>query len=57
MISIIIINYKQKELVKQCVKSIYDNFRSYPFEVIIINNSSEEDLKEMHISFHVYCLL
>ncbi len=44
MISIIIINYKQKEFTQQCVNSIYNNFRSYPFEVIIINNSPEENL-------------
>lgn len=50
MISIIIINYKQKEFVEQCLKSIYDNFKSYPFEVILINNSSE-DLTDLEFEY------
>lgn len=44
MISIIIINYKQKDFVEQCAASIYKHFTSYPFDVIIVNNSPEENL-------------
>lgn len=46
MISIIIINYRQKEFVSDCVRSIRDNVK-YPNEIIIINNSPEEDLGEL----------
>ncbi|MEO6694811.1 MAG: glycosyltransferase family 2 protein [Ignavibacteria bacterium] len=51
MISIIIINYKQKHFISQCVASIYKHFNSYPFEVIIINNSVEENLYSLETSY------
>ncbi|MEO8209853.1 MAG: glycosyltransferase family 2 protein [bacterium] len=51
MISIIIINYFQKELTKQCVQSIKQNLRSYPVEIIVINNSPTEDLVELQTKF------
>ena len=41
MVSIIIINYKQKDLVRNCVQSIRKVIRS-PYEIIIVNNSPEE---------------
>ena len=47
MISVIIINYKQKSFTEDCIKSVYDKFASYPFEVIIVNNSPEESLEHM----------
>jgi GT2 family glycosyltransferase len=37
--SIIIINHKQEELVKNCISSVYNTFKSSSFEVILINNS------------------
>ncbi len=49
MISIIIINYRQKDLTIQCVRSVYENFKSHPFEVIVINNSPDEDLSELEL--------
>ena len=44
MVSIIIINFRQKDFLDKCVRSIYSYFKSFPFEVIIINNSPEEKL-------------
>ena len=44
LISIIIINYRQKNLLHDCVKSIYGEFQSNPYEVIVINNSPEENI-------------
>jgi GT2 family glycosyltransferase len=44
LISIIIINYKQKKLLLDCIKSIYDVFQSNPYEVIVISNSPEENI-------------
>lgn len=42
--SIIIINYKQEELLKKCLTSVYSIFKSEMFEVIVINNSKEDKL-------------
>lgn len=47
MISIIIINYRQKNFLNECIKSIFENLHSQPFEVIIVNNSPEEKLDEL----------
>lgn len=44
MVSIIIINFKQRKYTENCVRSVYEKFKSYPFEVIIVNNSPEESL-------------
>lgn len=44
MISIIIVNYRQKDFLEKCIRSIYETFLSYPFETIIVNNSPAEDL-------------
>jgi len=50
MVSFIIVNYKQKKLLKECICSAFSNFRSYPFEIIIVNNSTEEDLLKLKSS-------
>jgi O-antigen biosynthesis protein len=44
LISIIIINYNQKNFLIDCIKSIYNVFQSFPFELIIMNNSPEENI-------------
>lgn len=49
--SIIIINYRQKEFTQNCVNSVYDQIRSDKFEVIIINNSPEDDLSGLEKKF------
>ncbi|HAY33249.1 MAG TPA: glycosyltransferase family 2 protein [Ignavibacteria bacterium] len=46
MVSIIIINYNQKTLLKDCLDSVYEKFR-FEFEVIVINNSPNENLEEL----------
>mgnify|MGYP002622620664 CR=1 FL=1 len=46
MISIIIINYRQKNFLLDCIRSIQDKFK-YPYELIVINNSPENELKEL----------
>ncbi len=51
--SIIIINYNQKNFVEQCLRSIYVNFKSEPFEVILINNSPEEDLTDLQFEYNL----
>jgi hypothetical protein len=44
MVSIIIINFHQKDLLCKCIDSIYSTITSYPYETIIINNSADEDI-------------
>jgi GT2 family glycosyltransferase len=43
-ISIIIINYKSLDLIRDCLRSIYASNPSISFEIIIVNN---DDLREM----------
>ncbi len=45
--SIIIINYRQKELTQNCVSSVYAKISASTFEVIVINNSPEDDLSRI----------
>jgi GT2 family glycosyltransferase len=51
MVSIIIINYYQKELLQSCLQSIYHNFTSFPFEIIVINNSLGQVLEPLQKEF------
>jgi len=51
MISIIIINYRQKEFTIKCVRSVFASTTGCPFEVIVVNNSPEEDLKALEVEF------
>ncbi len=43
-LSIIIINYKSLDLIRDCLRSIYASYPSISFEVIIVNN---DDLRDM----------
>jgi GT2 family glycosyltransferase len=45
-LSIIIINYKSAELVLNCVESIYLQTHQYYFEIIIIDNNSQDDCRK-----------
>ena len=53
MVSIIIINYKQRDFLSACVESIFKNIKSSQFEVIIVNNSPEDDLSSLENKFPV----
>lgn len=46
-LSIIILNYKEKGFVKQCVKGIYNSNIQVPFEVIVVDNNSQADCADM----------
>lgn len=46
-LSIIIVNYKQKGLVKQCIKGIEQSRISVPYEIIIVDNHSQDGCIEM----------
>ncbi len=44
-VSIIIVNYKTPYLVKDCIQSIYDNTMEVSFEIIVVDNDSNDDCK------------
>lgn len=47
MISVLIVNYYHKKYLHDCISSVVRFFGDYPFEIIIINNSPEEDIEEI----------
>ena len=42
ILSIIIPHLKGKDILEECVQSIYDNIDSINFELIIVNNNSQD---------------
>lgn len=46
-VSIIIVNYNTRELIKNCLKSIYEHTRNIDFEVIVSDNGSTDGSIEM----------
>lgn len=51
MLSIIIVNYLQKDFLQKCVASIYKNLAKGSYDVTIVNNSKHEDLSEISLMF------
>lgn len=47
MISIIILNYKAKGLLKNCLNSIYRYTENLDFEIIVVDNNSKDGVKKM----------
>jgi GT2 family glycosyltransferase len=39
-ISVIIVNYNVKELLEQCIKSVFSSVRNYKFEILVVDNNS-----------------
>lgn len=53
-ISVVIVNYRSKKFLPNCLASIYDCFFSLPkesFEIIIVNNDPSEELTEIEKIF------
>jgi len=46
-VSIIIINYKSAKLVLDCIDSIYQQTRQYQFEIILVDNDSNDNCKDL----------
>src|SRR5579871_4126341 len=47
VLSIIIVNYKTPELIINCLDTVYAGTKNIPFEVIIVDNDSGEDSKQL----------
>lgn len=51
-LSIIIVNWNTKDLINNCLKSIYDNTKDLNYEIIVVdNNSSDESVALMKENF------
>lgn len=46
-LSIIIVSYKTKNLLKNCLKSVFNSRIDFPFEVIVVDNNSNDGSVEM----------
>ena len=42
-ISVIIVNYKTPQLLLECVRSIVDKTKDVSFEIVIVDNNSEDE--------------
>jgi len=49
-LSIIIVNYKSSGLVLDCIKSVYQQTRQISFEIILVDNDSNDDCRELVLS-------
>lgn len=47
MVSVVILNYRMKGLLKNCVKSIYSNTHDLDYEIIVVDNDSDDGAGEM----------
>ncbi len=46
-ISVIIVNYNTRDLIRACIESIYDNTRGISYEIIVVDNASSDDSTKM----------
>ena len=46
-LSIIILNYKMKGLVKNCIKAILESEFNQPYEIIVVDNNSGDGIEQM----------
>jgi GT2 family glycosyltransferase len=46
-VSVIIVNWNTREILRDCLKSIYEQTRDLTFEVIVIDNASEDGSPQM----------
>ena len=51
ILSIIIINYNSKEVLKECLASLYESSSKINFEVFVIDNASSESIKNFKSVF------
>ena len=46
-VSIVIVNYNTKELTTNCIKSIFEHTSGCEFEIILVDNASQDGSKEI----------
>ncbi len=46
-VSLVIVNFKTKELIRECIKSVLRYSHAVSYEVIVVDNSRDEGLEEM----------
>jgi GT2 family glycosyltransferase len=46
-LSIIIVSFNTKELLKDCIKSIYETVRNPNYEIIVVDNASSDGSAEL----------
>jgi len=46
-VSIIIVNYNTRELIKECLKTVFSKTQDLEFEVIVVDNNSHDGSQEM----------
>ncbi len=46
-VSILIVNWNTRDLLRACLKSIFDQTRELSFEIVVIDNASDDDSAEM----------
>jgi len=46
-LTVSIVNYNTRDLLKDCLKSVYESIRGIKFEVIVVDNNSSDDSLEM----------
>ena len=46
-LSIVIVNWNTKQILDDCLQSVYDQTKSIDFEVVVVDNASEDDSVEM----------
>jgi GT2 family glycosyltransferase len=46
-VSIIIVNYNTKNLLKQCINSVFEKTRGIEFEIIVVDNASTDGSQQM----------
>ena len=46
-LSIIILNYRMRGLVKNCLKAIFESVVNFPFEVIVVDNDSRDEVEQL----------
>lgn len=47
LVSVIIVNYNTKDLLEQCLNSIYDKTHGVDFEIIVVDNDSHDGSEEL----------
>ena len=46
-LSIIILNYKQRGLIKNCVKALLESEANFPYEIIVVDNDSRDGIEDL----------